>query len=85
MSVAWDSALFQMWSFSQPGTSGVSEQALRSFKSLSRERCLRLCRQCSHVSPDKAELCKKEPEGAFHWLARLLHPDLLGDEGSRTD
>lgn len=52
---------------------------------MSRERCLRLCHRCSHVSPDRAELCEKEPEGVFHCLAWLLHSDLLGEEGSRTD
>lgn len=37
------------------------------------------------MSPDRAELCEKEPEGVFHCLAWLLHSDLLGEEGSRTD
>lgn len=36
---------------------------------MSRERCLRLCHRCSHVSPDRAELCEKEREGVFHCLA----------------
>lgn len=32
-----------------------------------------------------AEPCEKEPEGVFDCLARLLHSDLLGEEGSRID
>lgn len=36
---------------------------------LTRERCLRLCHQCSHVSPDKAELCEKKLDGVLHCLA----------------